>query len=189
MSIYPYETERYENTVTIDEYLETCVDVPQFLEYCRRCTNYEKVWSCPSFSFDPVAYFKQYTLLRIIGHKIILPEELTSKEITKEKQEVLLKDLLSTPKSALDSEMLRLEEETPGSRALSGGSCLYCSPASCARISGEPCRFPEKMRYSLEALGANVGLTVTKYLHQKLEWIEDGHLPHHFILVGGLLMK
>lgn len=28
MSIYPYETERYENTVTIDEYLETCVDVP-----------------------------------------------------------------------------------------------------------------------------------------------------------------
>ena len=44
------------------------------------------------------------------------------------------------------------------------------------------------MRYSIEALGGNVGLTVTRYLGQKLEWIEEGRLPRYFMLVAGLLI-
>ena len=189
MSTYPLITEVHQCRVPMEEYLETCVDVPQFLSYCRRCTNYGKVWSCPEHSFDPEAYFRAYDAILIVGHKIILPEELTARIIPKEKQETFLKDLLTEPKKNLDRDMLALEADHPGSRALSGGSCLYCQPASCARIKGEPCRFPDKMRYSIEALGGNVGLTVTRYLGQKLEWMEDNHLPHHFILVGGLLLK
>ena len=44
------------------------------------------------------------------------------------------------------------------------------------------------MRYSVESLGGNVGLTVQKLLHLHLEWIEENRLPHHFILVNGLLL-
>ena len=189
MTKYRIRSERYDCIVPMKEYLESCVDVPQFLGYCKQCSNYNRIWSCPSHDFDPETYFAAYSQIMIVGHKIILPEELTRKVLTKEEQEPLLKDLLTEPKLTLDKEMLSLEKQHPGSRALSGGSCLYCSPGTCARISGEPCRFPEKMRYSIEALGGNVGLTVTRYLHQELEWIEENHLPHHFILVAGLLIK
>ena len=44
------------------------------------------------------------------------------------------------------------------------------------------------MRYSVEALGGNVGLTVQKLLGIQLEWMEEGKLPSYFVLVGGLLM-
>lgn len=43
------------------------------------------------------------------------------------------------------------------------------------------------MRYSIEALGGNVGRTLSKYLHLKLLWMEKGRLPAYFIIVGGLL--
>ncbi len=48
--------------------------------------------------------------------------------------------------------------------SLSSGACLHCKNAECTRLSGKPCRFQDKMRYSIESLGGNVGKTVTKYL-------------------------
>ncbi len=180
--------EKYESDVLMEEYLEDCVDVPQFLEYCKQCHNYDKTWSCPSFDFDPVEYLKKYRTLRVIGWKIIIPEEYRLRIYPNKEQNLMMENLLAGPKRDLDREMLNLEKEYPGSRALSGGSCLYCKPSDCAKVEGKPCRFPEKMRYSIEALGGNVGLTVTRYLGQKLEWIEEGRLPRYFMLVAGLLI-
>ena len=180
--------EKYECEVPMDEYIESCVDVSQFLEYCKQCDNYDRVWSCPSFSFDPEEYLKEYGSIRVIGYKVYVPEEERQRIYPDKERYLMMETLLAQPKEDLDREMLALEAENPGSKALSGGSCLYCKPAECAKIEGKPCRHPEKMRYSIEALGGNVGLTVTKYLGQELEWIEKGRLPRHFILVGGLLL-
>ena len=41
---------------------------------------------------------------------------------------------------------------------LSKGGCGVCPP--CAKVHGEPCRFPEKALSSLEAYGINVSATV-----------------------------
>ncbi len=41
---------------------------------------------------------------------------------------------------------------------LSVGGCGVCSP--CAKVKGEPCRFPEKALSSLEGYGINVSATV-----------------------------
>ena len=79
------------------------------------------------------------------------------------------------------------EEENPGSESLSAGTCQICS--GCTRPAGEPCRFPEKRRYSIESIGGNVGKTISKLCGVDLEWIEEGKLPDHFVLVGGLLIK
>ena len=184
---YDCETHVYENEVPVDEYLEACVDVPEFLAYCKQCGNYGKVWSCPEFSFDPMDYWRKYDTLKIIGLKIIVPEELRTRNYDEQERNLLFQELLQGYKKQLDERILKEEQRIEGSRALSGGSCLYCQPEDCSRIQGEPCRQPDKMRYSIEALGGNVGLTVTKYLHQELEWMEEGKLPSHFILVGGLL--
>ncbi len=179
----------YTATVSMEEYLEDCVDVDQFLGYCKNCSNYSKVWSCPEFDFDPVDYWKAYDSLYILGRKLILPEELRLRIYSDDEREKVLTDLLKEPKMQLDRDLLAMEQRTPGSRALSGGSCLYCQPGDCARIHALPCRFPDKMRYSIEALGGNVGRTLSRYLHLKLLWMEKGRLPAYFIIVGGLLQE
>ena len=43
------------------------------------------------------------------------------------------------------------------------------------------------MRYSIESIGGNVGLTLGKLMGIELEWMEEGRLPHYFVLVCGLL--
>ena len=42
-----YTTERYEASVSVEEYLEGYVDVETFLEFCKKCPHYGKSWSCP----------------------------------------------------------------------------------------------------------------------------------------------
>ena len=185
--MYHCKTEFYENTVPVREYIEDCVDVPKFLSYCRHCDNYSKTWSCPSFSFDPVDFWNRYETLRIVGMKIIVPETLRAKTYDGQGKQEIIEVLLKAYKQQFDEYIYQEEKKTEGGMALGGGSCMKCRPKSCSRLEGKPCRKPDKMRYSIEALGGDVGRTVTKYLHQELQWMEDGSLPEHFMLVGGVL--
>ena len=90
---------------------------------------------------------------------------------------------------ALAEELFEMEKAYPGSVSLSAGSCSTCGKDGCTRPSGKPCRYPDKMRYSIEALGGNVGKTVHDLLGIELEWIEEGKAPSYFVLAGGLLEK
>ncbi len=47
-----------------------------------------------------------------------------------------------------------------GSLCLSVGGCGLCKP--CAKVTGEPCRFPEEALSSLEAYGIHVSMTAGK---------------------------
>lgn len=188
MQDFPVRTERFENTVSVEEYVDRCVDVEQFLRCCKECHNYNKIWSCPPYDFHPEDYWRQYKTFRIIGIKIFLPEELLSGTYTKEEQQIIFDTILFPQKEKLNKDLLALEKEYPGSVSLSGGSCQQCKADHCMRKEGLPCRFPDTMRYSIESLGGNVGLTVTKYLYQELQWMEEGKLPPYFMLVGGLLL-
>ncbi len=181
------ETHFLECRVPVEEYMKECIDVPRFLSYCRQCSNYGKTWSCPEFSFDPLDYWKQYKSLRIIGMKIIVPDDLRAKTFDREGKAEIIEALLAEYKQKFDDYLYEEEKKTEGGMALGGGSCLRCGTQPCSRREGKPCRQPDKMRYSIEALGGDVGKTVGKYLGQELKWIEDGKLPEHFILVGGVL--
>ncbi len=196
-----FHTERFEAEVPVKEYLETCVDVPTFAEYCRACPNYNKTWSCPEFDFDPLDYWKRYQTLHLIGEKIYLPEYLTSGSYSPQDTARMTARIMGIYKNDLAEELLQMEKGKPGSVSLSGGYCSQCAQEQrgdeseeqmidssfCTRTKGRPCRHPNRMRYSIEALGGNVGLTVTKYLHQKLLWMEEGKLPEYYMLVLGLL--
>ncbi len=63
-----------------------------------------------------------------------------------------------------------------------------CRGMECTRTEKKPCRYPDQMRYSIESLGGNVGLTVSRLMGIELEWIEEGKMPSYFVLVAGLLM-
>lgn len=91
-------------------------------------------------------------------------------------------------KKKLTKELYDMENDNDGSISLSAGSCNLCQK-ECAKTCNNECRHPEKLRYSIEALGGNVGLTISKLMKLELEWVEEGVLPGKFVLVCGLLMK
>ena len=60
-----YAAEKIENfqaEVPMEEYVKECVDVATFLEFCKECSNYGKLWCCPPYTFD---------VRRIIGISIV----------------------------------------------------------------------------------------------------------------------
>ena len=99
-----------------------------------------------------------------------------------------LRQSLNVEKARMSQALFRLEEKFPGSVSLSAGSCSLCHD-NCTRPDGLPCRYPDKLRYSIESLGGNVGLTLSQCMGIDLEWMEEGRLPHYFVLVSGLLRR
>ncbi|MGN0658029.1 MAG: DUF2284 domain-containing protein [Emergencia sp.] len=170
--------ETFEKTVSTADYIENYVNVEEFLQCCRVCENYGRKWSCPPYDFEPVRdYWQKYGSLYIIGKKMILKEE------EKENWENLMRQV----KEELTEILCAEEKKHPGSVSLSAGSCSICGEDNCSKKNGDPCRFPEKMRYSIESLGGNVGLTADRLLGVPLQWIEEEKIPDYFVLVGGLL--
>ena len=174
---FDFETVYYEQDIPMEEYLKECVDVPKFLGYCRKCTNFGKIWSCPDFDFDPMDLWGKYSNIKVIAMKILVPEELREKEYDIRSGTEFVTTILNDYKKDFDEHILEEEKKIEGAVGLSGGSCLLCAPAACSRQEGKPCRHPDKMRHSIESLGGNVSLTLSKYLNLKLEWMEEGHLP------------
>ena len=81
---------------------------------------------------------------------------------------------------------LAMEADHPGSLALFPGRCDWCPV--CARIEGKPCRMPDRMRCSIEALGADCGGIMERFFGQKLQWASGNRLPEQMILLGRLLL-
>ncbi len=183
-----YTTQRYHSSISVSDYLERYVDVETFLEKCRECPNYGRLWSCPPYDFDVTRYWEQYKTLELTAVKILFNEEYAGKSFPPEETQQIIEDSLWQVKADLSAELLEKEQAHPGSVSLSAGSCHLCQ-GNCGKENGEPCRFPEKMRYSIEALGGNVGLTISKLMGIELEWMEEGRLPHYFVLVCGLLTQ
>lgn len=182
-----YHTETYEAEVPVKEYVETCVNVEEFLECCKACPNYNTSWSCPPFDFSPEDYWNRYSVLYLRARKIIFSPKLREMSRTGEELNQLIRTVTGREKKLLSEELFCLERNCPGSVSLSAGHCAECGPGMCTRKEGRPCRDLSRMRYSIEALGGNVGLTITKYMKQELLWVEEGKLPEYFILVCGLL--
>ena len=175
-----YTLEKFEKSILVAEYLRDYINVQEFLDYCRRCPNFDKVWSCPSYDFDPEEYWKAYSSLNLLAYKIIFDGTETEERSL---------EIMAEVKEKITAELFEMENTHPGSVSLSAGSCSICGKGNCTRPSGKPCRYPDKMRYSIESIGGNVGKTVHDLLGIQLEWIEEGKVPSYFVLVCGLLEK
>ena len=195
-----YKVERIEAEISVDKYLDEYVNVEEFLEYCKECPNYETKWSCPPYDFDVIEYWKQYKNLLVVGYRITFDDEMCSKTYTKEEINKITQEVLAVEKENITQELYAMEEKFEDSVSLSAGSCNLCgdtmmSGNCCNRKecsngkASECCRHYDKLRYSIESIGGNVGKTCSKLLHDEIEWIQEGKLPKHYMLVGGLLKK
>lgn len=65
-----YTIERFERTVSMDEFYPKYVDF-EYTDYkCSQCSSYEYKWSCPSFDFDVDDIWTGYDNIRLYFMKI-----------------------------------------------------------------------------------------------------------------------
>jgi len=177
------EYERKTCTIPMEKFLNRYVDVPSFLKYCEQCPNFGTVWSCPPYGFDPETLWQQYREVQITAIKMSFGELAGRPDAESREKAALLR---RKQFHVMARELLEQETNNPGSRALLAGSCHGCSV--CARKEGKPCRFPKKMRYSVESLGADVGKLLKEQFSLTLLWSKAGEIPEYGILCGGLLL-
>lgn len=171
-----YSVERRETVADLGEFIAECIDIPKFLACCQQCERYNNRWSCPPFDFDPMEIWRKYRGLRLYA-LILRPEGIDGRALIA---------ALHGEKPGFDRWLAEMEQAEPGSFYLSGGTCYLCQ--DCQRETGRPCLYPEKLRYSIEALGGDVGMVSERYFGMPMQWVADGRAPEYLMLVGGLLL-
>lgn len=179
-------TRRFEAEIPVSEYLDKYVDLEGFKEKCDGCEKNGKFWSCPPFDFDVKEVWEKYHTVFVLAYKVKPDKKYRGQKFDDAKVQEILDETLNKANELLAGEMYVWEDKMPGSISLSSGSCLYCKKP-CAREAGEPCRTPDKMRYSMEAMGANVGKTITELIGIEPLWVEDGVIPEYFMVAAALL--
>lgn len=127
----------------------------RFREQCavNACGVYGKCWMCPPDIGDIdelISQVKSYKRGLLYQSIFTLEDSFDFEGMQEGGRE-------QNRRSRLLDEALR-SEGYEGYLHLSKGGCGVCSP--CAKVKGEPCRFPDRALSSLEAYGINVSATV-----------------------------
>lgn len=176
---FTYTIEEYTAEIPVQEFVTRCVDVTRFRKLCQQCGNYDKRWSCPSFTFDPMEIWNGYSSVRLYMRLLRGTQE-------NQPMEAALTALMEEKRKYFNL-LMTWEKENPDSQLLSAGTCDLCD--TCAKEQGESCRHPELLRYSIEALGGDVEKCAKHYFNTPILWGKDGVAPAYYVLVGGLLLK
>lgn len=179
----------------------------EVLVYCQRCSNYEKNYTCPDFDFDAAGYLNSYEYATVILTEIdtkpiqSIFNQLDAsnfqsrvlnnymKEASGEKidmSSIVSMHAFEDIKNQMSDQLLLLEDQIDHSLGLPPGSCTRC--AVCLKQEGLACRFPEKLRYSLEALGFLVSDIYQMNFDMELGWAK-GELPKRFCTCSVLMAK
>lgn len=175
--------------ISLTDYIAGYRDADKFIAYCRACPRYGNSWSCPPFENDFLQTCACYHFVHILG-AIIRPGDLLKKQcLSLGNASNKTEEIVREARVQLDADLLSLEKNHPGSRALYAGSCIRCSEGTCTRIHRLPCRNPGLIRPSLEALGFDIGATSADLLDTPLKWSTNGQLTEYITLVSGLFSQ
>ncbi len=179
----------------------------EVLTYCQSCSNYEKNYSCPDFDFDAVSYLEPYHYATVILTEIdtepiqsqidrldvsgLSSRVLESYQKEKPDETVDMTSVISmyafnSIKDQMADQLIELEKEMDHTIGLPPGSCTKC--VVCSKLQGEPCRFIETLRYSLEALGFLVSEIYKRSFDLELGWAKNT-LPERFCSCSVLMSK
>lgn len=123
-------------------------------ELCRSCPGYARTWACPPFAEDPLDATGRYR-----HASLILLTAVTDNAG------------LATMRGRLAGKLEEAERLYGGLSFRAAGGCTLC--ACCTRPSGLPCRFPERLRYSPEALGFDLCAAAEDLFGYKVRWSGD----------------
>lgn len=174
-------------SISISEYINDYRDTDKFIGFCKACNKYGNCWSCPPYDFSTDEFLSHYKYAYIIGTKIIPSKSLSDQCHSMEDSIRIGKQLISDVRKNLDKRLIEIETQHSDSKVFFAGTCHVCDVDTCTRIIGQPCRFPDKIRYSLESFGFDIGKTTSQLLGIELKWSKDGSLPQYLTLVSALL--
>lgn len=177
--IYKVEEPKVRLIATAD-YVARFRRVEYFEKLCRQCSNYAFRWGCPPFTDDPQPDLLQWPVAEIWLLKMNIYEVGSADDISQ------LYEILHRERGHWERRLLDVERERDGRAALFTGMCSHCGNTLCARRSGQPCRHPELVRPSLEALGFDLGKTADELFNLPLQWAKDGKMPDYLTLIGGV---
>ena len=173
--------------IIFDPIVQTFCVNPNF-----KCPSYAHSWACPPeapYLEQQVSQYKQFYLIFVkynLGRYIEKEKVKHPKRSEKSIRNAffmknLLRDKLEQEiKFFIDEKQLPFKERL----ILWDGFCRICSnekDRGCTYDNGEPCRYPDKKRYSMEAVGIDVNQTV-KNLKFNIEWP-----PSDFVYRFGLV--
>lgn len=147
------------------------------LKGCRYCNCYNLQWSCPPLDDSMVDAVFIYEYVTIYALVISIPSGTPQSASEK---------ILAPLRQQLEAMLLEEEQSKQGRSAGTIGKCSHCGERKCARVSNDPCRHPELVRPSLEALGFNVVGIMKEELGITLQWGSGGLLPEQLLLVGAV---
>lgn len=157
-----------------------------FIEYCKECEYYNKIWTCPPYDFDISKMLEDYKYAYIIGSKLYINDlgagfnELINNRDT----EYAAGEIYKTARRVLDEKLVALEKGKE--RILLAGRCLICK--SCTREKQLPCIHKEKAHFSLESLGFNVSAICEDILGDKILWAKES-LPEYYIYISAIFSQ
>jgi predicted metal-binding protein len=172
--------------IPAEEFCRDYRDEKTFIEFCKACPRYGKLWSCPPFDYDTSARIAPYRYVYIIGVRTTVDPRLrdmvTDPVTIGDMAQFVTRDF----RRGLDDMMRGLEKAVPNSLAFFAGCCYLCD--HCARLFNQPCVHPDKMRNSLESYGFDVVKMTEELLGFKLDWSND-RLPEHISFISALFTK
>lgn len=161
----------------ISEYRRT----DYFIQFCQQCGNYGRRYGCPPLDNETLASVNKYRKVRILGVKIIPNDNTLPIEAANQ--------LMQPEIEKMNRELLATEQQLDGISFGFVGTCPYCGGAPCARVEGKPCRYPDKVRPSLEAVGFDISKTAKELLGIDIKWSQQGKIPEYLTLVCGIFFE
>lgn len=171
-----YTLQEQWRTMPMKEYAETFRDFGRVRGYCHGCGRYGKCWACPPYDFAEDEYLGQFTTISLLATKITPSEGVALTPETAER-------ILNRERQRLDRMLLGMEGNA---RAFFAGTCILCPPEKCTRREGLPCRHPESIRPSLEALGFDIARTASELFGIPLQWGSPGTFPAYLTLISAI---
>ena len=181
----PYKEIKFEQ-IMFDREVQNYFITPKF-----ECPNYGHFWTCPPeapyleeeisnysrffliyYKFDLKKYIKKVHMKNSKIKELDLKISLYRKQFIRDLLESEIKDFVENYKEPYIERLI-----------LWDGFCRICHKEgkSCTYDEDTPCRYPKKMRYSMEAVGIDVNATVEN-INIYLEWP-----PVNFIIRTGLV--
>ena len=171
----------------VADYVAGFRNIEKFLGLCKQCPKFGQSWTCPPSEFDVKAFGDNFKYAHILGSKMTFDDVILASTVTPEAVNTVCRDAMRYGLTKASAYLRRYEHKYPGSICFLGSQCLLCGNKPCARSNSEPCRHPDDVRVSLEAVGFDLGKTTQDLLGIELKWGKHGRLPQYITLVTALL--
>ncbi len=169
----------YYNFCTKTDFL---IDKEKLAYLCKiGCKNYNNKYSCPPLAPSFEIYTKEAKDFLVIMFLMKLSEINPN---YREYHKIRMAN--SILKSRIEKTVRELEKIT-GINYLGTGACRLCRP--CMFKLKKPCKWPEKKRSSLEALGVDCNVLVEKVFNIPLKWYTNKKAPEYTLVITALPFK